>query len=146
MCSQVLHAAAAAAAGDVKLLETYLSQPDCSVDAADYDDRTALHLAASEGRAETVEYLVAKAGANANPVDRWGGTPLQDALRHKHLEVATILLQHGGTTGLQVGLSGGRGRWAWAMGVGRDRGSAVLLTSRPTVTSRDSPSLNVPHR
>ena len=53
-CRQVLHAAAAAAAGDVKLLETYLAHPNCSVDDGDYDDRTALHLAASEGRAETV--------------------------------------------------------------------------------------------
>jgi len=95
---RVLHAAAAAATGNVTLLDMYINQPGNSVDDRDYDDRTALHLAASEGRAETVAYLVGTAGANPNPVDRWGGTPLQDALRHQHLEVATILLQHGGKT------------------------------------------------
>jgi len=99
---RVLHAAAAAAAGNVQLLETYLKQPGASVDDSDYDSRTALHLAASEGRAETVAYLVEQAGADPNPVDRWGGTPLQDALRHKHLDVASILLLHGARTGQQL--------------------------------------------
>lgn len=40
---------------------------------ADYDKRTALHLASSEGRAEIVLLLLEK-GADVNSLDRWGRT------------------------------------------------------------------------
>ena len=51
------------------------------------DKRTAMHLAASEGMLEVVRALVEDLGANHSPVDRWGGTPLDDALRGGHSEV-----------------------------------------------------------
>ena len=50
----------------------------------DYDDRTALHLSASEGKADAVRFLLAK-GADVNLLDRMGGTPLDDAIRHGHV-------------------------------------------------------------
>jgi len=50
-------------------------------DAADYDGRTALHLACSEGREEVVRYL-AENGAALSPKDRWVRTPLDDAYRN----------------------------------------------------------------
>src|SRR5262249_3990528 len=50
---------------------------------ADYDGRTALRLAASEGQSHIVEYLIAK-GVNLNPIDRWGGSTLSDARRNNH--------------------------------------------------------------
>lgn len=65
-------------------------------DSADHDSRTALHVAAAEGNLPCVKVLVA---ANANPsaVDRWGGTPLQDALRNGHTgELASTLYEAGG--------------------------------------------------
>lgn len=40
---------------------------------ADYDKRTALHLASSEGRAEIVILLLER-GADVNSLDRWGRT------------------------------------------------------------------------
>ena len=40
---------------------------------ADYDKRTALHLAASEGCEEIVVLLLEK-GADVNAIDRWGCT------------------------------------------------------------------------
>lgn len=40
---------------------------------SDYDKRTALHLASSEGRAEIVHLLLEK-GADVNSLDRWGRT------------------------------------------------------------------------
>lgn len=62
-------------------------------DAADYDHRTALHLAAAEGREQVVRYLL-ESGANANPKDRWGGTPLDDAIRCGNKSVVDSLEQH----------------------------------------------------
>ena len=59
-------------------------------DGADYDGRTALHLAASEGREETVQYLPQQ-GAKPDPVDRWGNTPLEDARRAGHSMAADRL-------------------------------------------------------
>ena len=40
---------------------------------ADYDKRTALHLASCEGCTEIVNLLLDK-GANVNSIDRWGRT------------------------------------------------------------------------
>ena len=66
-----------------------------NTNAADYDRRTCLHLAASEGSAHIVEALLS-GGADVNCVDRWGGTPLRDALRHGHSNVMTMLIGAGG--------------------------------------------------
>ena len=60
------------------------------LDGADYDGRTALHLAASEGHAHVVEYLIAE-GVKLSAVDRWGGTPLSDARRNDQELVITLL-------------------------------------------------------
>jgi glutaminase len=47
-----------------------------------YDGRTALHLAASEGHLSIVQYLI-ESGCFIDiiPKDRWGNTPLDDAIR-----------------------------------------------------------------
>ena len=46
----------------------------CVSDQGDYDKRTATHLAASEGRWAAVRFLLEEGGADANPLDRCGGT------------------------------------------------------------------------
>jgi glutaminase len=51
-----------------------------SLDTADYDGRTPLHLSAVEGHAGAVEYLINQ-GVGLTPKDRWGNTPLDDATR-----------------------------------------------------------------
>ena len=64
------------------------------IDRGDYDARTPLHLAASEGRLNVAKVLVMEFGANPSPEDRWGGTPLQDVLRFntpRHQAVAEFL-------------------------------------------------------
>lgn len=48
----------------------------------DYDKRTALHLACSEGHFETVEYLLKKK-VDKNSKDRWNNTPLDDIKIYK---------------------------------------------------------------
>ena len=63
---------------------------------ADYDGRTAIHLAASEGRVEVVAYFI-RQGVNLNPLDRWGNTPLDDARRSGHERVVHLLESNGAT-------------------------------------------------
>jgi hyperpolarization activated cyclic nucleotide-gated potassium channel 4 len=69
------------------------------VDEMDYDRRTAIHLAASQGHLEAVTLLIDEAGADPSPVDRWGGTPLDDAIRSGHGEVVAFLLGRGAKKG-----------------------------------------------
>ncbi|KAL0395902.1 UNVERIFIED_CONTAM: putative serine/threonine-protein kinase drkB [Sesamum calycinum] len=61
----------------------------------DYDNRTALHLAASEGHASIVELLLAY-NANVNLRDRWQRTPLADAKLYQHRDICRILEVNGG--------------------------------------------------
>ncbi|XP_010316078.1 serine/threonine-protein kinase 12-like isoform X2 [Solanum lycopersicum] len=61
----------------------------------DYDKRTALHLAASEGHASIVELLLAYK-ADVNLKDRWRRTPLTDAKLYGHRDICRILEVCGG--------------------------------------------------
>ena len=56
----------AAASGDLEKLRA-LIQNDTDPDSYDYDQRTALHIAASEGFLEVVQFLVAEAAPTAPP-------------------------------------------------------------------------------
>jgi len=87
-----------AARGEQALVTKLLEVNENHINFRDYDRRTALHVAASEGHLEMVRYLMDK-GAQVNRSDRWGGSPLDDALRHRHKEVAAFLRMKGGTTG-----------------------------------------------
>jgi len=58
--------------------------------AADYDGRTPLHLAATEGHDELVSYLLEKK-VNVQPLDRWKQTPLADAQVAGHASIVTQL-------------------------------------------------------
>ena len=76
--------------GDLTALRRmFLANQDMSV--TDYDGRTALHVAASEGHLDCVQFLVEKCGVPLMPKDRWGGTPLDDAVRFGRLPVAKYL-------------------------------------------------------
>ncbi len=88
----------AASKGDLTQVMHLVEKEGLNIDSSDYDRRTPLHLAAGEGRLAVVAYLLA-AGAEVNAEDRWGGTPLDDALRHRHREVETALRSAGGEEG-----------------------------------------------
>ena len=80
--------------GDFSTVRSLLEY-GADVNAADYDQRTCLHLAASEGNLPIVRYLITEGKASINVADRWGGTPLADAIRHAHAEVSKCLIEHG---------------------------------------------------
>jgi glutaminase len=63
------------------------------INAADYDGRTALHLAASEGQLKVIEFLL-KRHAKIDPIDRWGGTPLSEAKANNHQAIVALLIKH----------------------------------------------------
>ena len=67
------------------------------LDVGDYDMRTALHLAASEGRLAVVSFLTSHA-ADVHSKDRWGSAPIQDAIRNGFPIVARHLQDCGATS------------------------------------------------
>lgn len=80
----------AAVAGDVTALQRhYLQGMDMGL--CDYDGRTALHLAAAEGHAKCVVFLLSVCQVDVEAADRWGHTPLQEAERGDHKEVARVI-------------------------------------------------------
>ena len=85
----VSYACSAASFGDLDQLRR-LHEHHADLSQGDYDGRTPLHLAVSEGHTEAVRYLV-KLGVDVNCRDRWGNTPLIDALKQDHREIAEIL-------------------------------------------------------
>jgi hyperpolarization activated cyclic nucleotide-gated potassium channel 4 len=60
------------------------------LDLADYDDRTPLMLAASEGKTVVVRALLG-AGADMHKIDRWGQNALQSAVSARQEEVVRVL-------------------------------------------------------
>ncbi|XP_055998578.1 glutaminase kidney isoform, mitochondrial-like isoform X3 [Ostrea edulis] len=76
--------------GDVSALRRYnLLGLDMNI--ADYDGRTALHVASAEGQEAAVRFLLEKCGVNVAVKDRWGFTPLDEAERFEHPDIAKLL-------------------------------------------------------
>lgn len=79
-----------AASGDVaSLRRAYLSGADINM--CDYDGRTALHLAASEGHTAAISFLLEVCGADANVRDRWGHTPSDEAKASEQMHAVDLL-------------------------------------------------------
>eukprot|EP00613_Pedinella_sp_CCMP2098_P073753 CAMPEP_0171909578 /NCGR_PEP_ID=MMETSP0993-20121228/8842_1 /TAXON_ID=483369 /ORGANISM="non described non described, Strain CCMP2098" /LENGTH=669 /DNA_ID=CAMNT_0012542587 /DNA_START=18 /DNA_END=2027 /DNA_ORIENTATION=+ len=88
------------ARNDRQGVEALLDKDKRLVNFRDYDRRTPLHVAASEGVLPMVELLVVR-GARLNRSDRWGGSPLDDSLRHGHAAVASWLRRAGARSGVR---------------------------------------------
>ncbi|XP_061077653.1 glutaminase liver isoform, mitochondrial isoform X2 [Conger conger] len=90
---QIMNVLLAAYRGDVQSLRRYfLSGAD--LNAVDYDGRSALHVAASEGHAEVIKFLIENAGANPLANDRWGNSALQEAERSNHVQTVQLLQKY----------------------------------------------------
>ena len=83
----------AAAMGDIAELRLCLTK-GADVNDCDYDNRSALHLACSEGKLPVVNLLIGMQ-AQVDVVDRWGNVPLQDAMRQGHRDIVEVLRQAG---------------------------------------------------
>jgi len=93
----------AASTGDIGALSS-IKESGGDLFAADYDARTALHLAASEGHENAVKFLLdnlpAKDSAPLQAKDRWGSTPLDDAVAADSKECITLIESRGGLSGV----------------------------------------------
>ena len=83
---QVVNLLFAAYNGDLTALRR-MASANQNMSVADYDRRTAVHLAASEGHLDCVRFLVEKCGVALEPKDRWNRTPADDAARFHREEV-----------------------------------------------------------
>ena len=75
--------------GDLALLQA-LSSKGAMLNTADYDLRTALHLAACEGHTECVVWLL-KQNADKNVKDCFKHRPIDDAAKNQHTEIVRLL-------------------------------------------------------
>lgn len=80
--------------GDVDGINELLQESVEIVNFRDTDNRTPLHVAACQGYVDVVEMLIEN-GAEIDAKDRWGSTPLGDAIYYKNYEVIKALEKHG---------------------------------------------------
>lgn len=80
-----------AASGDAVSLKMTLSV-GADPNAADYDLRTPMHVAAAAGQTKVVQALL-EFGARRDPVDRWGNTPVSEAEKNGHAEILRLLTE-----------------------------------------------------
>uniref|UniRef100_A0A8C5Q6C3 asparaginase n=1 Tax=Leptobrachium leishanense TaxID=445787 RepID=A0A8C5Q6C3_9ANUR len=86
-------ACAAAKTGDINALEA-IHDMGGNLSSEDYDGRTPLHVACSEGHYTVVQYLL-NHGATVYAKDRCGDTPLMNAVKFRQMEVIKLLRQTG---------------------------------------------------
>lgn len=79
----------AASTGDISEIKRTIAL-GVDINKGDYDNRTALHLAAAEGHYDVIKYLIDK-GANIDATDRWNMTPLDDAKANNNDSIIALL-------------------------------------------------------
>ena len=83
---------AESANGDVSALRRFRAKYGAEMmNQADYDGRTALHLAAAEGHRDVVRFLLKECHVLPTPVDRFGGKPIDDAANVGRQDIVEML-------------------------------------------------------
>ncbi|KAM6925058.1 glutaminase liver isoform, mitochondrial [Xenentodon cancila] len=83
----------AAYSGDITALRRFALSA-VNMEERDYDSRTALHIAAAEGHEDVVFFLTDICKVNPNIKDRWGNTPLDDAMQFGHDVIVSVLQKY----------------------------------------------------
>ncbi|VVU95304.1 Glutaminase [seawater metagenome] len=78
-----------ASKGDIAGIQRLISK-GVDINSEDYDKRTALHLAASEGKESVIRFLLSK-NCNILTKDRWGNTAYDDAIENNHQNIIALL-------------------------------------------------------
>ena len=104
----------AAADGELEVLR-YMANEGIDLTLADYDSRTALHLACAENN-YNVAFFLLQMGIDPEPRDRWSNTPLseiEDSLQDRDSmpltrfqipQLCVLQLSYGGATGEPVAI------------------------------------------
>lgn len=80
--------------GDINTVKQLIDNKRVGINDADDDRRSAVHLAASEGKLEILQYCILLR-ANINLKDRWGNRPINDAMRGHHTDCVELLIANG---------------------------------------------------
>jgi len=139
----------AAATGMVRELEI-LQRKGGDLFLKDYDNRTPLHLACSEGRPRVVEYIVdqtkhlPKRGRAAllSPIDRWKRTPLDDAITYDNQAAVEYLQKAGARRGAGESPQGFSFRVLNVKKINRKSKFADMLTSEWRARRQEKSSIN----
>jgi glutaminase len=139
----------AASRGDLRTLRR-LHGEQTDLQKGDYDMRSPMHLAAAEGHEHAVKFLL-ECGVDPNRPDRWGGTPLEDAINGNHESVVSLLKSHDAVLGEGVHIAS-EGRtdeavfdgnpdrvveFLWAASEGNLRGLQTALANGTPVNAAD---------
>ncbi|KAG6510401.1 hypothetical protein ZIOFF_028411 [Zingiber officinale] len=84
--------------GDINRLKLLING-GADPNTANYDGRTALHMAAGRGHEKVVKFLI-KRGVDVNCIDKFGNSPLLEALKAGHELIAAVLVENGGIVNL----------------------------------------------
>eukprot|EP00301_Raphidiophrys_heterophryoidea_P004129 c11819_g1_i1.p1 GENE.c11819_g1_i1~~c11819_g1_i1.p1 ORF type:complete len:870 (-),score=227.03 c11819_g1_i1:956-3565(-) len=97
MTTSTTELCSAAARGDLAEMKRLLRK-GADPNLGDYNKRTPLHIAASNGHLDVVKFLCELRGINVNCQDRYQSTPLMDAINKNKNGILTVLKRHGATT------------------------------------------------
>lgn len=112
-----------------------LLEDGADVTLADYDSRTALHIAASDGHLTVLNTLI-EAGGDVLAKDRWGRTPLEDAGLTGHAHCLSAMQEALRRQGYREVPGAGGGHGHGQVGPGQGQGPASTASEHGSTDGR----------